>query len=178
MKERLKEALKVILMLGVPIIFITCLYVYEGRAGTHNKEIAQDTIQAPQPVFMDKSAEEGLKDALVFYDIKHPEIVYAQAVLETGHFKSYGCLRDNNLFGLYNSYAKRYHKFNHWSESVVAYKKWIQRRYKPPENYYSFLKRINYASDPQYITKLKSIVESENRRSKRGSTQEGTVTQG
>ena len=93
--------------------------------------------------------------------VQHSDIVYAQAILETGHFKSVGCLEHNNLFGLYNSKTKRYYRFNHWSESVIAYREWIQRRYKPPEDYYRFLSRIRYASDTTYIVKLKQIVKNQ-----------------
>lgn len=110
------------------------------------------------PTFKTKSPEEGLSEALEYYDVMHPKIVYAQAVLETGHFKSSACINDNNLFGLYDSKNKRYYKFNHWSESVVAYKDFIQRKYQPPNDYYKFLGELPYATDPQYITKLKRIV--------------------
>ena len=84
--------------------------------------------------------------------------MYAQAILETGHFKSRVCLEYNNLFGLYNSRKKQYYRFNHWSESVIAYKNWIQRRYKPSEDYYIFLDRIKYAESIEYIPLLKKIV--------------------
>lgn len=108
--------------------------------------------------FHSKSPQDGLMEALIYYDVKYPHIVYAQALIETGNFKSDLCLSDNNLFGLYNSSRGRYHRFNHWTESVVAYKDFIQRRYKPPEDYYKFLQRIGYAGDPNYISKLKKAV--------------------
>lgn len=111
-----------------------------------------------QPDFFNKLPQEGLMEALEYYEVEHPQIVYAQAVLETGHFKSKVCLKYNNLFGLYNSKEKRYCKFKHWTESVVAYKEWIQKKYQPPNNYYVFLEEINYASDKEYISTLKSIV--------------------
>ena len=129
MKQRVIDTIKVILMLGISIVAITLLYIYEGKAHAPDKTlpVPQDTISTP---------------------------------------KSQGCLRDNNLFGLYNSSHKRYHRFGHWTESVVAYKDWIQRRYKPPNDYYKFLERINYASDPLYTWKLKQIVrKNESRRS-------------
>lgn len=107
------------------------------------------------PNFMNKSPEEGLMEALEYYSIHHKEIVYAQAVLETGHFKSRGCRKRNNLFGLR---GKHYYKYSHWSESVVAYKEKIQSRYKPGEDYYKFLKRIHYAENPQYTNILKKLV--------------------
>ena len=51
-----------------------------------------------------------------------------------------------------------YMKFSHWSESVIAYKNKIQNRYKKGENYYLFLNRIKYASDPLYIQRIKKVV--------------------
>lgn len=177
MKERLKAAIQVFLMLGISIAFLTVMCVFEGRSGNSKFENIPDPTP-PKVTFLDKPAKDGLKEALVYYDIQCPEIVYAQAVLETGHFKSMGCLRDNNLFGLYNSRTKRYHKFKHWAESVVAYKEWIQRRYKPPNDYYKFLKRIGYAIDPNYITKLKQIVRNEARRSKGVSLEKDTTVAG
>ena len=111
-----------------------------------------------QPDFFSKSPQEGLMEALEYYEVKHPQIVYAQAILETGHFKSNVCLNYNNLFGLYDSKNKDYYKFNHWTESIVAYKEWIQKKYQPPNNYYAFLEEINYANDKEYISTLKSIV--------------------
>lgn len=111
-----------------------------------------------KPEFFNKSPKEGLMEALEYYGIHHPKIVYAQAVLETGHFKSDLCINNNNLFGLYNSKKGDYYKFNHWSESIKAYVDFIQYKYKPPNDYYKFLKEIGYAEDPHYIVKLKRIV--------------------
>lgn len=164
MKERIISAIKVVLMLSICITCITFMYIHEGKAIKAEK--LPPPSPPPEPVFFQQSAEEGLKEALVFYDIHHPEIVYAQAILETGYFKSQGCLTDNNLFGLYSSKHKRYHKFNHWTLSVIKYKEWVQKRYKPPEDYYHFLQRIGYAEDPQYVNKLRKIVRYESKSSK------------
>ena len=128
----------------------------EGVLHTNDKE--------KQPDFFSKSPQEGLIEALEYYGVKHPQIVYAQAVLETGHFKSDLCLNDNNLFGLYNSKKHMYHTFDHWIESVVAYLDHVQYRYKPPDDYYKFLLDIGYAEDPDYINKLKGIVSRNDKR--------------
>lgn len=96
--------------------------------------------------------------ALRYYGVHHPDIVYAQAILETGHFKSKVCKDCNNLFGLYDSRNKRYYKFDKWYYSIKAYKTMIQSKYKPPNNYYKFLDDLGYAEDPNYISKLKNIV--------------------
>ena len=128
-----------------------------------------------QPDFFSKSPQEGLMEALEYYEIKHPQIVYAQAILETGHFKSNVCLNYNNLFGLYDSKNKDYYKFNHWAESIVAYKEWIQKKYQPPNNYYVFLEEINYAEEKSYTRLLKEIVKNR-KDDKRGYTERNSFT--
>ena len=162
MEKKQINALEVILMLGVSILILLISYRCESTAKSSvpSTDTITYDILPTVPTFMDKSPKEGLWEALLYYEIKHPEIVYAQAVLETGHFKSKGCTRDNNLFGLFNSREMKYHKFSHWSQSVEAYKNWIQNRYKDSEDYYTFLERIGYAEDPNYINKLKQIVKN------------------
>lgn len=117
-----------------------------------------------KPSFYSKSPQEGLMEALEYYGVKHPNIVQAQAMLETGNFTSKVCLVNNNLFGLYNSIERKYYSFNHWSESVKAYINYVQYRYKPPDNYYKFLQDIGYAEDPNYINKVKEIVKQNDKR--------------
>lgn len=125
----------------------------------HREPEKVDVLRLEQPEFLlSEKPNDDLMAVLEYYNVKHKNIVYAQAILETGHFRSKVCREYNNLFGLYNSRSKDYYRFNHWSESVVAYLNYIQYRYKPPDDYYKFLEEIGYAEDPQYITKLKNIV--------------------
>lgn len=130
------------------------------------------TVNDGKPNFYNKSPQEGLMEALEYYNVKHPKIVQAQAILETGNFTSKGCLSDNNLFGLYNSKKKKYYSFDHWANSVEAYVRKVQYKYKgdndkPPNHYYEFLQDIGYAKDPYYINKIKEIVkQNDKRRSK------------
>lgn len=111
------------------------------------------------PVFEYKTPEEGIDEALQYYKIEHPTIVKAQAILETARFTSNLCIKNNNLFGLYDSKNKRYYSYKHWWESVEAYKKLIQRKYDNSKYYYMFLEDIKYAKDKDYISKLKEIAE-------------------
>lgn len=155
-------------------IFILMLFtVTKQRYPTEPPKV--DTVRIVEykyrnPSFLEKGPEEGLEEALNYYGIKHPEIVKAQAVLETGHFSSEVCRGKNNLFGLYDSKNKRYYEFDHWSESVLAYKKYIQNRYKSDSSYYRFLSSIKYASDPNYVREVKKIVKtSKNETNKRAS---------
>lgn len=90
--------------------------------------------------------------------IKHPKIVLAQAILETGWFQSSVCRNKGNLFGLTNPKTGEYYEFNHWKESVKAYKDKVQYKYKGG-NYLLWLKQIGYAEDPRYISSLIKILE-------------------
>lgn len=89
--------------------------------------------------------------------IQHPEIVLAQAILETGWFQSNVCRTKNNLFGLTNPRTGQYYEFDHWTESVRAYYTKVQYRYKGG-NYLLWLKKIGYAEAPDYIQCLASIL--------------------
>ena len=94
-------------------------------------------------------------------DVWYPKVVLAQAILETGWFKCENCSLDkNNLFGLWNSKKQEYFYYTNWKESIGGYKRGIQYKFfrKDYKDYYHFLSEIGYATDPQYIIKLKKIV--------------------
>lgn len=89
--------------------------------------------------------------------IKYPKIVLAQAILETGWFKSSVCRNKHNLFGLTNPRTKTYYEFNHWTESVKAYMTKVQYRYSGG-NYLLWLKKIGYAEDKGYIIAIIKLI--------------------
>ena len=95
-----------------------------------------------------------VKAEIIRQGLPHPEIVLAQARLETGNFTSKQCKTKHNLFGI--KHGRRYASYSHWKESVADYKKRISSRYKGGD-YYAFLKRIGYARDKLYIHKLKQF---------------------
>lgn len=99
---------------------------------------------------------ENLKDVLGEVGLSNKLFVLAQAVLETGNFSSHVCKEYNNLFGLYDSKRRDYYRFASWEDSVVGYKRMIQYRYRGG-NYLQFLKRIGYAEDPRYVSKVAQI---------------------
>ena len=91
--------------------------------------------------------------------ILHPKIVLAQAILETGWFRSSVCLNKHNLFGLTNPCTGKYYEFNHWTESVRAYYTKVQYKYKGG-NYLLWLDEIGYAEDPNYIIAVIRILKT------------------
>ena len=149
-----------IAILIFPIMFCVGLWVVsEDSKECKPPETKVDTLKYRQH-FHSKSPQDGLMEALIYYDVKYPHIVYAQAVLETGHFKSDLCLNGNNLFGLYDSKKHRYYTFDHWKDCIIAYKEMIQYKYKDGDDYLNFLKEIGYAEDPEYICKLKKLIKN------------------
>lgn len=104
-----------------------------------------------------KLNESNLSDELSAQGVEFPDIVIAQAILETGHFKSHACTAKNNLFGLRDSDGT-YMSFAHWTDAVASYKKYIQRWKVPPNDYYQYLDSLGYAEDKSYVKKLREIV--------------------
>lgn len=112
-------------------------------------------------------------DNLVLYlhllEVKETEILIKQAVLETGWFRSKSFTDYNNLFGMKytkgrpNTIAGKglgHASFEHWTDSVDDYLLW--RQYKENKgydttHYYQFLTTVGYATDPNYIKKLKAL---------------------
>lgn len=107
-----------------------------------------------------KLSKENLYSELVAQEIDYPEIVLAQAILETGHFKSYSCKVRNNLFGLKRKDGT-YMEFDHWTNSVHAYKKYIQKYTEIPNDYYKYLNDLGYAEDSIYVIRVKEIVKND-----------------
>lgn len=89
--------------------------------------------------------------------ILYPKIVLAQAILETGWFRSSVCRNKHNLFGLTNPRTGKYYEFNHWTESVRAYYTKVQYKYKGG-NYLLWLDEIGYAESPNYILEIIKVI--------------------
>lgn len=159
-------------LIGLSFVILMAILTVKALKGWSNPEVI---TKLQQPEFLlEDSPDTVLYKALVHYEVLFPEIVFAQAILETGNFRSYNSTVHNNLFGLYNSRKGQYFRFSHWTESIVAYKKYIQYRYREGEDYYKFLKRIGYAEDPQYEVKVKAIVTRyDQRRNSAKSTKSG-----
>ena len=105
-------------------------------------------------------------------NIKFPDIVFAQAVLESGHFKSQLFINQNNLFGMkapkkgettaINKGKKEYALYNDWDSSIEDYQLWQEFTLKNKGNltrsqYFALLSRV-YASDKKYVSSLKRVI--------------------
>ena len=114
----------------------------------------------------------NLYDEIVKKGIKFPKIVWAQAVLESGHFKSNVFNNNKNLFGMMmprkrNTVAlpssSLYAKYDSWQSSVYDYKLYQDYIFRNSEldekEYYRHLdRRYCYGAGCNYSTKLKKII--------------------
>lgn len=146
-----------ILLTSITIIFCTALILIFGKT---NKEITKikkqyriDTVY----VYPDSLTKTNLMFLITKARIKHPMIVYKQALLETGNLDCNNCsLKKNNLFGF--RVSSGYKEYTTWQSSVYDYAQWQREHYKGGD-YYKFLINIHYAEDSNYINKLKQILE-------------------
>lgn len=152
------------LLLGAVLCMLTITYQTTCQNCDETiVELDSVIVKLEQPEFFleETPTNELVIQACEYYGIKYPDVVVSQAILETGHYRSDLCTKGNNLFGLYNSRAKTYFVFEHWTQSVKAYRDKIQYRYKEGD-YYAWLQEIGYAEDPLYISKIKNVKEKYN----------------
>ena len=117
----------------------------------------KQTFSKPKLSHLPELTIPNLYQEIIRNGIQHPRIVLAQAILETGWFRSPLCRNRHNLFGLTNPKTGKYYEFNHWTESVRAYYTKVQYKYKGG-NYLMWLHKIGYAEDPNYIRSVIGIL--------------------
>ena len=118
-------------------------------------------------------SERNLRLMLSLLQVKHKEIVIAQAKLETGNFTSPIFRESNNLFGMKHPRVRQttslgshrgHAYYHHWTDSVRDYVMWLQyyqQRGYCTRDYIAFITAIGYAEDPYYIDKI-FIIKKEN----------------
>lgn len=124
----------------------------------------QISLIQEQDIFTPEKLKAYIKDL----NIKFPDIVYAQAVHETGNFKSQIFRENNNLFGMKvaklrpttndgEQYGHAY--YDHWRSSVQDYAYW-QAYSAKGLNKSEYLQLLNgYAEDGDYVKKISYRVE-------------------
>lgn len=140
--------------------------------GTRNEKEKAELSTGYSILLPKKYSEEFNKDSLIEFinklNLDHKDIVYSQAVLESGNFNSKLFRETNNLFGmkvpsvrnnLSEGSQNGYQVYYSWKHSVLDYALW-QSTYmhgKSRREYLEYLGR-NYAEDPEYINKLNKII--------------------
>ena len=126
---------------------------------------------------IDKLDSAEFADQLLTYifdlRLEHPYIVFAQAIEESGHFKSEIFQENNNLFGMKMPWSRattaiginRGHAvYTSWRQSVIDYA-FFQMSYMRGLTREEYLLKLSksYAENKKYVANLKRIIERTNR---------------
>jgi uncharacterized FlgJ-related protein len=103
------------------------------------------------------------------HNIEFSDIVFCQAILESGHFKSKIAKNNNNLFGMRHPNKRKtesrgsrykYAIFDNWQDSVKDYKLWqtnfLKNRYISRSAYMNYIENT-YCGYSNYILNLNKI---------------------
>ena len=139
------------------IIYVfVCLFLVSGTNVSNKSEIKIDSTLNEQNVYL----------FILANNIKYPEIVMSQIMIESAHLKSDLCIDNNNLLGMTVAHKRKttalnedgYAEYSHWMESIVDYK--LYQDYIMQHNnidtkkkYISFLQK-NYAKSKNYRSHL------------------------
>lgn len=117
----------------------------------------------------DTISDERVQDFLGWCGVQHPHIVYAQMRLESANFTSVLAKSNNNYFGMKHARKrptfsigekKGYATYRNWVYSILDYAMW-QKHYADNLSEKEYLERLkNYATDKNYIEKVKKIAKS------------------
>ena len=170
-KKNWKRLVHSIIVVTILILssFISGRYLKFQSLETFEKELIVLNVQAEKNKFTKEKFVEELKRL----NIKHPHIVMAQSMVETGYWGSKIFKENHNLFGMKQANVRintaigtqnNHAYYETWMESIYDYA-FYQCRYlggiRTEAEYYAYLSK-SYAEDKDYVKVLKSVVEKEN----------------
>jgi len=143
---------KVVLILGFVLLNVSAL----------------PTLTSEEPNY------ENVYNSILEHNIEFPDIVFAQSILESGHYKSEVFQANNNMFGMKMPRIRQtvaiaknlgYAVYSDWKSSITDYMLWQKNVMKTKtfsrSQYYAYLDK-RYAIKG-YSTKLKQIVKRFNK---------------
>lgn len=152
----------------------TLLLLVLTACNNHKEEIVNEYyILAEEDLF----SEEQLIEEIKLYNFKHPHIILAQAILESGNFTSNVFKSHNNMFGMKIAKSRvtcaqkdvgDYAYYNNWKMSLVdraLYETTYLRKSKSEDDYLKAM-CASYAEDVEYRRKLQKVVDSRGLKSK------------
>lgn len=166
-----KTILSIIGLSFVMSCIIVSIFIFRAN---EIKYISEETkaIIINQSIKDNEFSADRLKEYISELNIKFPHIVYAQARLESGNFKSQIFKTNNNLFGMKiarkrpttNKGEENGHAYyDNWKESVQDYA-FFQAAYlndiKTESEYLQYL-NANYAGSSNYVNLLNDIISEE-----------------
>jgi hypothetical protein len=159
------------------IILGTVLAILFYNLGKNSKNLGYQLCQTSETDstcharLSEPFSEKALVQILEDLNVKFPHIVLAQAMLETGHFKSDVFKQNNNLFGMKEAKTRQHTAvgtnlghacYDTWQESVIDYALY-QARYlshiKTESDYLLYL-NDKYAESTNYDSVILEVVDT------------------
>jgi len=154
---------------GLPIVFLLTLGSWFGAVNA-DVNIVEKLTEVERLIVVSEEtyfSKDKLQVEIGYMNFKYPEIVYAQAILETGNFTSIIFKENNNMFGMKlpriratkaTGENRGHALFDNWEDSLDDYGMYYNAYLKnlSEEEYYGFLRQY-YAEDPKYINKVKKL---------------------
>ena len=162
------------LLLDIGLTLVISYFSY--NAGYNNGteySMSQLNPQEREIIIADIETSEFTQEALVEFmietNIKYPHIVLAQAILETGNFKSEIFKMNHNLFGMKQPILRpttalgtnlNHAYYNNWKESVYDYALYQAAYLKNAKTEKQYLQYLgsNYAEANHYVKALNKII--------------------
>jgi len=120
---------------------------------------------------VNKFSEDKMVEKIKELGFKYPHVVMAQAILETGNFKSPVFEENHNLFGMKEATSRlnlakgtenNHASYANWEDSVLDYALWCStyaNKAQSEDEYFQILNSLGYAEDNSYELKLKEIIQ-------------------
>lgn len=138
-----------------------------GATTTFAKPLPYNTLKANRDAFINSIfTPELFMQALIDDSIQHPEIVYTQAMIESGNFTSKLFRVGHNAMGMHLPTKRKttaigicykHARYRNWLDQVHDIKLWqehfVKCRKLTTEQYLTKLK--TYAEDPHYLAKVR-----------------------
>lgn len=160
------ESIPVGMYVVLSVLLILLMSISKSN-GTH--EYVHDSEAIVLDADKDIFSVEKLRQEIDDCGIRFGDIVLAQAILETGMFRSKIFIESNNLFGMKVARSRNttatgenrgHAMYDNWRRSVQDYSLYQStylRKVRTRDQYFRYLSEY-YAEDPMYVEKLKKMI--------------------
>lgn len=163
--RRTKVAISIVFILMIASFIMGRFFKFEAL-DEYEKQLLVVSLEADK----NKFTENKFVDELKRLNVKFPEIVMAQSILETGNFTSKIFKENHNLFGMKQAtvrintangtqYGHAY--YDNWYQSIYDYA-FYQCRYLSDihneDEYFSYLSKVYAEAGDGYVIALKNVI--------------------
>lgn len=155
----------------VVMLLIVLLFGFAIKLNKSYDPVKEEEVELiiEDTLIIEESFEDSVKSVIKELNLAYPDIVYAQAKLETGHFSSDIFNSNNNLFGMkaaknrpysYTGVKNGFADYeNGWRYSIIDYALYQSSymRKLSRDQYLNYLQRNYVKGDPNYKKKINKL---------------------